>query len=162
MSWFNRRQVILSAIALGGCGFTPVYQNNAPARAFLSGISLETPYDRDGYVMNRRLEERLGAANDAKYGLTYSISQSSSRAAISTDGRANREVTQGQVTYSLRRLSDGKVMKSGKEEAFVGSSTTGSTVATHAAERDAKERLVIQLADRIIDALLLITPEELV
>lgn len=161
MSWFNRRTFLLSAIALGGCGFEPIYKTQSATRSLLSSIELDKPSDRDDYVMNRRLEERIGAALSPKFALSYSISTSSSRAAISTDGRANRQVTTGDVTYSLRRLSDGKIVKSGKEEAFVGSSTTGSTVATHAAERDARERLIIQLADNVVDSLALLKPQEL-
>lgn len=161
MSWCNRRSFIISAMALGGCGFQPVYQQNAPSRDFLGTIELDTPHNRDSYVMNRRIEERFGAAVDPKFALSYSISKSSSRAAIGTDGQANRRITTGTVTYTLVRLSDKKVISTGKETAFVGSSTTGSTVATHAADRDAIERLIIQLADRIVDDLLLLSQEEL-
>ncbi len=50
-------------------------------------------------------------------------------------------------------------MQSGSVKAFTGYAQSGSNVAILAASNDAYDRLMIQLADKVLDALILIQPQ---
>lgn len=150
----NRRSILLGALALAGCGFTPVYGPEGEARALLNNIEVDPPRDREGYLLVRRLEERLGRAGAARYGLSVSIRLSDERMAITADNVATRMNLLGKATYALRDLASGEVVSTGVVESFTGYSTTGSTAATRAAERDATERLMTILGDKIVTRLM--------
>ena len=55
------------------------------------------------------------------------------------------------------KLANGSedVLIVGRTDSFTSYSATGSTAATQAAERDARRRLMVILADRVIDRLLI-------
>ena len=55
----------------------------------------------------------------------------------------------GIADYSLVNQTTGQVVTSGRVNNFAGSSASGTTVATLAAERDARQRLMVLLADQI-------------
>ena len=55
----------------------------------------------------------------------------------------------GEATFALRQLDDNAVVLSGKTKNFTGYSTTGVTTSELASKRDARERLMIILADQI-------------
>lgn len=149
----DRRAFLLSALALGGCGFTPVYAPQSEARALLGAIAVDPPRDREGYILVRRLEERMGRSGNPSYALAISIELTEERMAITADNVATRFNLLGKATYALRAVEGGKVVNSGTAQSFVAYSTTGSTAATRGAERDATERLMIILADKIVQRL---------
>lgn len=153
----DRRSFLLGAAALGGlsaCGFTPVYGPKGEARGLINAVAVDPPRDREGYVLVRHLEERLGRASAPTYGLSVSIQLDEERMAITKDNVATRFNLLGKATYALRDLSTGEVVTTGIVESFTGYSTTGSTAATQAATRDASERLMAILGDKIITRLI--------
>lgn len=153
MSSFNRRLFLLSAAALAGCGFTPAYGPGGAAGKLQNAVLVDEPDDRPGYLLTRRFEERLGRANPARYGLSYSIRISENAIAISPDNVITRYNILGSVTFALRDLASEKVLTSGKVDSFTSYSASGSTVATQAARRDAEARLMTILTDQIITRL---------
>lgn len=150
----DRRAVLLGALALGGCGFTPVYGPGGSARGLQGAVEVDPPRDREGYLLVRHLEERLGRASQPKYGLSIAINLQEERMAITEDNVATRLNLLGKATYALRDLSTGEVIGSGTAESFTGYSTTGSTAASRAAEKDAAERLMVILGDKIVTQLM--------
>ena len=153
MSSCNRRLFLLSCAALAGCGFTPAYGPGGAATRLQNAVLVDTPDSRPGYLLTRRFEERLGRADPARYGLSYSIALSDRAIAISPANVITRFNKLGSVTWALRDLESDKVLLSGKADSFTSYSASGSTVATEAAERDAEERLMAILTDRIITRL---------
>lgn len=150
MSWCNRRTLILAALAaLPACGFTPVYGPEGAGTALQGAVVVDPPATRDGYLLVRELETRLGRANPGRYGLSYKVEVRASSVAISRANVTTRYNLLGEVTYALRELDGGAVVASGKVDNFTGYSASGTTVATQAAERDAHERLMTILADQI-------------
>ncbi len=83
--------------------------------------------------------------------MTLDITQE--RVAIAEDGSITRYSLPGAAAYVLR---DGAqtVVTQGEVSAFTSYSTTGTTVATRAAEADARARLAVILADLIVTRLL--------
>jgi len=155
MSSFNRRFILLAAgSALAGCGFTPAYAPGGGGARLDGNVAVDAPTTQPAYQLVRHLEDRLGRAGNARYGLSYAIELDEATSAISQDNITLRYNVLGEVTYALRDLSTGAVVASGKVENFTSYSTTGSTVATQAAERDASDRLMVILGDQMITRLI--------
>lgn len=154
--WWSRRKTLLGALALGGCGFTPVYGPGGGGTRLQDAVHLPDPAGEDGYFFNRRFEERLGRGGaGAPYRLAVSLERREKELGATSGGDVTRFRLNGTARYSLRDAGSGAVLHDGRTQAFTGYSTTGSTVATRAAERAAEERLMRLLADQVTDDLLL-------
>ena len=105
MSSFNRRSVLLMAAGLplvAGCGFEPVYGPDSAATRPRNAILVDAPSNADQFELVRQLEYRLGAANNARFGLSVALAVVSAwiqlpvpghlaaSAAIASDGRLER------------------------------------------------------------------------
>lgn len=161
MLLYNRRRfgVILAAAALAGCGFTPVYGPDGTGAALLGQLSLDTPQDRNAYLLQRRIEERLGQATAGAWRLSTQIKTDDIGLGFTTDGDITRYNINGTTDYTLRRTGSSEIFRQGKIQHFTSYSATGTTVATLAAKRDAEVRLMTILADQIIDQLLIISED---
>lgn len=154
MSWSDRRTVLLAALALGGCGFTPVYGPGGAAEGLRGRIAFDEPADRPGFDLVRQLEERLGLPTDPRWRLSASIRRSEERIAITSEGVTNRFRILGRVEYALREIGTDRPVTSGAVENFASYSATRTAVATRAAQADAEARLMRILADQIASNLL--------
>lgn len=141
-------------LALAGCGFSPAYAPGAAATKLLGGIVVDEPVDRNSYLLVQQLEHRLGRASAPRYGLSLALEVKEERMAVDATNITTRFNVIGKATYALRDLGDGKVLQTGTVDSFTGYSATGSTVATRATERDARERLMTILADQITTRLI--------
>lgn len=150
---YNRRAFLISAVALAGCGFTPVYGPDGSGRQLFGQVVLESPSSANTYNLTQYLYQRLGRPNDARYGLTTSVNSSQQGLAVTASQVTVRYNVLGELSYALRDLDSGQVVISGKVSATTSYSASGTTVATQAAQSDANERLMIALADRMLDRL---------
>ncbi|WP_299650361.1 LPS assembly lipoprotein LptE [uncultured Tateyamaria sp.] len=145
---------ILAALALiltvAACGFEPVYGPGGAGTQLQNRVLVDKPIDREGFLLVRQLEERLGRSGDPAYALGIQLSVKEEARAIDPDGDIRRFHVIGEATYSLSDTSTGAVVQSNTVDNFVGYSATGTTVATLAAKRDATERLMTMLADEIV------------
>ena len=151
----SRRFAILGLLALGGCGFAPVYGNGTGLRGL---IVFETDDSVAGYRLRVQLEQRLGLAAAPQYVLRVTQTQSSRSAAIADDGDTTRYNVTGTARWTLNDSASGAQIASGQTDAFTSYSATGSTTATQAAETEAIARLSVILADMIADRLLILSP----
>jgi LPS-assembly lipoprotein len=149
----NRRGFILSLLALSACGFEPVLAPDAKGGKLLGKIALDVPADRDGYDFRTAFENRLGRVTVAQYDLHIDLQVTQTGVATATDGRVTRHNLTGLAKFTLSEGS--QVITKDQVTSFVAHSTTGPTVSTLAAEQKAHQRLMIQLADRVVDHLLL-------
>ena len=161
MLLYNRRRfgVVLAAAALAGCGFTPGYGPDGTGAALLGQLSLDPPQDRNDYLLQRRIEERLGQATAGAWRLSTQIKTDDIGLGFTTDGDITRYNINGTTDYTLRRTGSSEIFRQGKIQHFTSYSATGTTVATLAAKRDAEVRLMTILADQIIDQLLIISED---
>lgn len=159
--WLSKRLTLtlICAAALAGCGFAPAYGPSGPASKLQSSIAVDAPDTRDEQLLVQRLETRLGRAAQERYQLGHDLTFVEERMAVSADNITTRFNIVGSVTYALRDAATGQVLTSGKVNSFTGYSTTSSTVATLASERDARERLATILADQIVTRLIAASPE---
>ncbi|RNF34614.1 LPS assembly lipoprotein LptE [Paracoccus methylarcula] len=148
-----RRAVLLTVLALGACGLTPVYGPGGAGDRLLGKIRPRDPKTYEDFAFNRRLAERLGPDGQAPFDLDYLISIGVVPQAITTDEVTTRYSLNGTADFSLKDRS-GKVLVSGRVSSFTSYSTTETTIATLSAERDARERLARMLADQVVTRLL--------
>lgn len=156
--WLHRRQTLIALSALfagAACGFTPVYGPNGDASVLQDNLRVTTPARREGFLIAQRLEDRFGRNTSGRYLLSVTPRVDRAGLATSVEGTTNRFQLTGQADYRLRDLETDTVVRTGGVTDFTGFSATGSTVATLAAERDATARLMVILADQIVDRLIL-------
>lgn len=156
MSSFDRRTLLLSLTALAGCGFTPIYGTGPEGQGSdLRGrIDVAAPKDEEGFALVKRLEDRLGLPEAADMTLTAQIRLREESLGFLPDGEISRFNVIGQVDWQLQDVSGGNRVASGSERSFTSYSATSTTVATTFAQRDARRRLMVILADRIVTDLL--------
>lgn len=156
MSSFDRRTVLLSLFALSGCGFTPVYGTGPAGQGndLRGRIDVAVPKDEEGFELVKRLEDRLGLPEAADLSLTADIRISEESVGFLPDGEISRVNVVGRVDWRLARIGDGTGVATGSERSFTSYSATSTTVATTFAQRDARRRLMVILADRIVTDLL--------
>ena len=155
MSLFNRRTLLALPLALAACGFSPVYGPGSSGARLQNSVLVDAPGNRDAFLVTRRIEERLGRAGEpAAYTLALTVTSSSSGLAVDSGGSITRYNLLGRANYALRDTATGQIVTSGSVDNFTGFSTTGTTMATFAAQRDAQERLMTILADQVIARLL--------
>ncbi len=161
MSSCDRRRALglIAAAGLAGglsaCGFTPAYGPAGSAGRLTGQVALGDPDGREGYLLQRRIEERLGRAPGGRYSLETDIGIGETDLGTTSTGATTRFRIIGTVDLRLVDRGSGTVLLSDRVDSFTSYSATGSNVATLAAERDALERLMTLLADRIVDRLIL-------
>lgn len=146
----------MSLLALAGCGFTPVYGTGPDGQAStLRGrIDVAVPDDEEGFALVKRLEDRLGLPEAADLSLTAEIRVSEEAVGFLPDGEISRFNVIGQVDWRLAQIGSGAGVAAGSERTFTSYSATSTTVATSFAQRDARRRLMVILADRIVTDLM--------
>lgn len=150
----DRRFVILAPLVLAACGFSPLYGPGSAASQLQGAVRAADPTDQAGFDLVARLEERLGRPDAARYDLAYDITLDQVGVGVTADGVTTRYNLTGTVRFSLTELPGGAVLEEGTASGFTSYSATGSTVAGLEAEDDARERLMIILADQIVARLL--------
>lgn len=155
MSLSNRPLFALCAVLLiTACGFTPVYSPDGAGTALQDQILVDAPNDINAYLLTQRIEERLGRGGDARFGLKVDIAIRETGIAINPQGDTDRYDVLGIAKYVLRDIKSGDQVEAGTVNNFASYSATGTSAATLAAERDARERLMRILADQIVTRLI--------
>lgn len=138
------------AVALTGCGFTPVYGPRGAGTALRGRVAIDAPNDRESYALVEKLSRGFGSTTSADYRLSYEIVTARKAVGLTRAQEIRRYHITGKVTYSLNDVATNRVLASGEVESFTAYSATGSTVSTLTAPRDAYERLMTILADQIV------------
>ncbi|MEL7344444.1 MAG: LPS assembly lipoprotein LptE, partial [Pseudomonadota bacterium] len=150
----KRCSVLVACLALAGCGYSPVYGPGGSAEALRGQIAIDDPIDAEGFALVRQLERRLGLPGAPTYQLSASIAIDEDELGITQDQTITRYNVVGEVAYTLADVTTGEAVTSGTASSFTSYSATGTTVATLSAQRDARERLMVILADQITAELL--------
>ena len=108
----RRRAVLAGGLALGGCGFRPLYLpeggRGSVAATELAGIYVPVLPERNGQLMRQALQRRIegsGTGIAKKYELSASMSISGEAIAIQRDSSATRIRLNGTAPWVLRELS---------------------------------------------------------
>ena len=158
---FDRKNLLgglaLAALSLTACGFEPVYGPDGVGTRLQGRIALTAPETHNSYLFNRHFETRMGRSVNAPMQLAVTLDTDETDMGGTSTGNTTRYRVSGTATYTL--VADKTQLSAGTTDAFTGYSNTGSTVATIAARRDAYARLMVILADQVIDELLLAAPD---
>lgn len=158
MSW-SRRGAILAALALAACGFSPVYGPEGAGTRLFGQIRTADPKTPDDFAFAGRIAERLGPDRAARFSLDYRLRIAVVPQAITPDEITSRYALNGTADFVLAEIGTGRRVAQGQVSGFTSYSTTGTTIATMAAEQDAHERLARMLADQVVTRLLATAPE---
>jgi LPS-assembly lipoprotein len=164
MSWFDRRAVLFGvavgvALGLSGCGFRPLYSRGQAAAALRGRVRVERIDGREGFFFREKLTERLGQSSDPEFRLTVRLNSNQTGLAITQSANVTRYNIDGAAAFTLIRLDGRRAVLNDTVRATAGYSATGSAYATQIAERDARERLAITLADKVASRVLLSAEE---
>lgn len=156
MSLSDRRAFLLglAALPLAGCAFQPAYGTNGRAEALRNRIRVAEPDDRNGFDFVAQMERRLGRADVPVYELRYAISTNEERLAVTRQEITTGYNLLGRVDFTVVDLRTGRLATQGTINNFATYSATANTVATRAAEDDARLRLMVMLADDITTRLI--------
>ncbi|WBU56791.1 LPS assembly lipoprotein LptE [Paracoccus sediminicola] len=161
MSWpdplrrlVSRVAVLAGIAALAACALTPAYGPGGSGTALQGRVALQEANDIDSFALNRRLSERLGPEQAARYELQYRLTTAVVAQAINASEVATRYSLNGTADFVLTDSATGAAITRGRASSFTSYSATGTTIATTTAERDARERLMVMLADQIVTRLL--------
>ncbi|MDA0675915.1 MAG: LPS assembly lipoprotein LptE [Proteobacteria bacterium] len=130
------------ALALGGCGFHPLYgeMREGAAPAELAEIKIGPLYDRRGQILRNELLTALtpkGAAERPRYLLRVTFTDSVEELGIGRDQFATRGNLRLNLTFSLVDQVANAVVFSGGETRIASFNVVRSQYATEAARDDA-------------------------
>lgn len=153
---FDRRTLLTSLLALplASCGFTPVYGPTGAATALRGRIAFRAPDTAEGFRLRTRLEDRLGRVERGDFLLTVQMQIREVELVISSDQDINRYNLPGRARWVLTADGGETPLAQGNVQTFTAYSAFGTTVATRAAQSDARDRLAIALADLIVTDLM--------
>ncbi|TFL20000.1 hypothetical protein [Jannaschia formosa] len=152
--WWSRRGLILSALALAGCGFTPAYGPGGAADGLRGAIRVADPDTEFGFDFVTRFEERLGLPDAPRYALNWVLTTQERELAIDDENTITRFNIEGRLAWSLIPMGADEPVLTGVETSFTSYSATGSTISTLESEQDAEQRLAVILADAVVARLL--------
>jgi LPS-assembly lipoprotein len=149
MSLYSRRFLLILPLVLAACGFSPVYAPGGTASALRGKVEVAVPDSVDSYLLVQNLEERLGRPAQPDYKLALALAVVAQGQAVTAENETTRYSLVGRIDYQLIDITSDEVISEGSVDNFTGYSATGSTVETLASERDARQRLMVILADQI-------------
>ncbi len=158
MLWHSRRRVLaalLLAAGAAGCGFQPLYgerSNDAEAAAELATVKINTISDRNGQILHNLLLDRLnpkGRPATPAYALDIQLTEQKASIGIIKDNTATLAQLSTTAKYTLYDLKKRAALQSGRSRSFTSYNIVESNFATLAAEHDARERTLREVADDI-------------
>ena len=156
--WLSRRAALAAVLAgaalLGGCGFAPAYGPGSAGNKLLGQVLVDAPAGRQTYLLTRQLEGRLGRASTPAYALSVTLENGLEGVGLSATNVTGRVNLTARAHITLHDIFGDTALVQGTVESFTGYFTAGTPVATSAAARDAELRLMVILADMIVNRLL--------
>lgn len=159
MSW-SRRGLLTLPLALAACGFAPVYGPGGTGGKLQNRVRTADPKTPDDFAFAGRIAERLGPGSAATYELDWQLRVAVVAQAITPDEVTTRYSLNGTASYVLTDMARQRAVARGQVSSFTSYSTTGTTIATMAAEQDAHQRLARLLADEVVTRLLALDPAQ--
>ena len=138
---------MVSLMALGGCGFEPLYGarscGGAQALAHLSVVEVARIDDRIGQVLRNAVRDRLnpsGRSGLPLYRLEIIVEESRSQLVVRRDAASTFSKVQVVARYSLKDGETGEVLDQGRSSVAGAFNIVESGFANLSAERTARDR----------------------
>ena len=139
-----------AALALGGCGFTPLY--GAPGVIpKLASIDIVKPQGRTGFLLSQHLEDAFAKDPAARSAYTMRLTLAEARypRGVRTDAVATRYEYVLTADYALANNPAGDIAKTGRVRVEVTYDSADQPYASIAAQQDAEDRAAQEAARRI-------------
>ncbi len=155
MSSCNRRFFALGALALGGCGFRPLYGGGTEAGPgrLLQSVQIERESGELGFRVHEALIERLRPPTPAApLRLTTRTRLDRDGLAIEEDDEVTRYNLRVFTRYTLQRVGaapSATPLTEGEVRSIAAYNATSSQYATLVAERQVLDRTAKEIADKI-------------
>ena len=153
-----KKIIYTTLFLISACGFDPVYTNSNSSK-LLGKISIQEPSTQSEFIFYSQLIDRFGDRGD-KYTLNYAISTSNEDRVINFDGTVHRIEISGSVLFNLKDSETGTEILSDRAEIYLSYSNSGSTAAVLNAKRVTSKQLIMQLADKVADRILLASVDQ--
>jgi len=146
--------VLFCALSLAACGFQPLYGLGGSSNVItgLSSIQVAPANDRIGQLLTNELKRLLNPLNNPSrpsYRLLIKVTESTRSLAVKKTALATRTNLNARVTYRLKSIGSGQVITSGRNRIDVSYNIYSAEYATVAAEKDARNRALKELAQDI-------------
>lgn len=157
MSWSRRNALLFSGaalLALSGCGFKPLYQQNRDSDTVpqFAQISISQPDDRIGQLLRNHLLDILtphGTPDRPRYILEYRITESVGSVFVTRSEEITRNNLQLSVSCYLRNYEAGTVLFSMSATSQASYNVTQADYANLVSEKNARERALRDAAEQI-------------
>lgn len=148
----DRRALLAGLLAVGACGFRPVYGPGGAGTALQGRVRAADPVTRADYLFLAAFEDRLGRPDPGVYDLGYRITVDRVEAGRIQALGATRILLSGALDYTLTQGDTRRA--AGRVTAEAAFSTTATQLAAQTAEDDAEARLMRMLAEALVARLL--------
>lgn len=156
----TRRAALLGGLAaagfaLSGCGLQPLYGRHPAGGSTLGELQtvrIEPLSDRPGQQLHNALRNEInprGQPVDPRYRLLVNLVINKQEIGVRKDETATRANLILNGNYSLVRVADQVQMTSGVAKSIVSYNIVDSEFGTYAAEEDARQRGIEQLAQQL-------------
>lgn len=146
----TRRGALGFVLALGGCGFRPLYAPDARGGALWGRVRLEGVDGREGWHFRQAFTRRLGEPGpDAAYTLAVALSFSERGLAITRTDAITRIDVIGEARYALTPDGADAPTAQGVARSVTAYNTLANPYATRVAADDAARRVSEDLAARV-------------
>ncbi len=144
----------LLALAVGGCGFQPVYKGGARGATVpqMAAISVAPIDDRTGQLVRNHLLDLLtprGAPARPLYRLEVKLRETKDGLALEQDESVTRFNLTLHATFEMNELRSDRTLLSGSTRAIAAYNVVRSDYANLIAERDARARSSQEVAQEI-------------
>jgi len=164
LSRINRRILVLTVIALAGCGYQPAFAPSGPASNLPVQISVDAPDNRNEFLFVQQLEKRVGRPVQPRYRLSYQINTTLDGIGVTPQQEIFRNSIVGKAAFTLIDTSTDKIVTRGSVDSFTSYTvasvdpsatppSTNATISSDSAKRDANARLMVILADMLVTRL---------
>jgi LPS-assembly lipoprotein len=141
---------LAAALALGACGFTPLYAVPGVSGG-LTHIQVVAPQGRIGYLLGESLDDDFGHAKGDKplYRLDMVLTEVRQAHGLTATDVAQRYEFDLKVTYTLTELSSGKAVHTGTVFSNISYDSAAQPYAGIAAAQDVQDRLASDAAQKV-------------
>ena len=154
MSSHDRRKALalIACAPLGACGFSPAPVGSGGAGSYFGQFEVQVAGGREGFVLESELLDKLGApVGSPPYRLIVKPEFKTFETASPGATGMGRQALDGTANFEIIDRADGSVLLSDKVSSWTSWKETRQTAATLAARRDAEDRVLKQLAHRIVE-----------
>lgn len=144
--------LLVSALALSGCGFHPLYgERSRAAPQALNQVEIELIEGRTGQMLRNELLTRFHprGGSGSRYSLTVKVDETLTDLGIRKDSTATRANLTLVASFVVRSLANRQPLMTGTTRSINSYNILTSDFATLSARADARKRGIRQLANQI-------------